>query len=129
MKPRPVHDGDRPVSVSSDIADETSTTGGGGASPARAWRSVPGVNDEGTTVQVRLFAALRDAAGSTTVEVSATTVAELFSELAATYGEPMTTRLTTATVFVDDVPVRDATSTRSLTDADEVVVVPPFAGG
>lgn len=80
-------------------------------------------------MQVRLFAALRDAAGSATVEVDATTVAELFSELAATYGEPMATRLTTATVFVDDVPVRDATSSRSLTGADEVVVVPPFAGG
>lgn len=80
-------------------------------------------------MQVRLFAALRDAAGTSVVDVEATTVAELLAELAATHGEPMTSRLATATVFVDDLAIRDPDSTHDLTDADEVVVVPPFAGG
>lgn len=80
-------------------------------------------------MQVRLFAALRDAAGAGVVEVQATTVAELFAELARDHGEPMATRLQSATVFVDDVADRDHDSTRDLTMADEVVMVPPFAGG
>ncbi|HKJ55481.1 MAG TPA: MoaD/ThiS family protein [Nitriliruptoraceae bacterium] len=80
-------------------------------------------------MQVRLFAALRDAAGTSVVDVEATTVAELLAELATTHGEPMTSRLATATVFVDELAIRDPDSTHDLTDADEVVVVPPFAGG
>lgn len=80
-------------------------------------------------MQVRLFAALRDAAGASVVEVEATTVAELLAELARTHGEPMASRLRSATVFVDDVAVSDHASTHALAGADEVVVVPPFAGG
>jgi molybdopterin synthase sulfur carrier subunit len=80
-------------------------------------------------MQVRLFAALRDAAGASVVEVEATTVADLLAELARTHGEPMASRLQSATVFVDDVAVSDHDSTLALAAADEVVVVPPFAGG
>lgn len=80
-------------------------------------------------MQVRLFAALRDAAGASVVEVEATTVAGMLAELASVHGEPMASRLTTATVFVDELAIRDHASTHDLSDADEVVVVPPFAGG
>lgn len=80
-------------------------------------------------MQVRLFAALRDAAGTSVVQVEATTVAGLLAELAATHGEPMASRLAAATVFVDDLAIRDHASSHDLTAAAEVVVVPPFAGG
>lgn len=80
-------------------------------------------------MQVRLFAALRDAAGASTVEVEATTVAGLLAELAATHGEPMASRLRTATIFADEVAITDHDSDHDLAGADEVVVVPPFAGG
>lgn len=80
-------------------------------------------------MQVRLFAALRDAAGASVVEVEATTVAEVIEALGAAHGEVMARRLATATVFVDDVAVRDHRSTMDVRDAAEVVVVPPFAGG
>lgn len=78
---------------------------------------------------VRLFAALRDAAGASRVEVAATTVADMLDELGRVHGEVMTRRLQVATVVVDgDVVVRNDT-TRDLARADEVVVMPPFAGG
>ena len=80
-------------------------------------------------MQVRLFAALRDAAGASVVEVDATTVAGIVAELGARHGEPMRSRLAAATVFADDMAIRDLASTRDLGDAAEVVVVPPFAGG
>ena len=78
---------------------------------------------------IRLFAALRDAAGAATVDVAATTVAGMLDELARTHGEVMARRLQVATVVVDgDTVARDDT-TRDLAAADEVVVMPPFAGG
>lgn len=78
---------------------------------------------------VHLFAALREAAGASRVDVEATTVAGMLDELAATHGEVMARRLQVATVVVDgDTVARDDT-TRDLSAAEEVVVMPPFAGG
>lgn len=80
-------------------------------------------------ITVRLFAALRDAAGASQVSVEATTVAGLLEELGEAHGEVMARRLQVATVVVDgDVVARDDTR-RDLTDASEIVVMPPFAGG
>ena len=80
-------------------------------------------------ITVRLFAALRDAAGAPRVGVAATTVAGMIDELARTHGEVMARRLQVATVVVDgEVVARDDTR-RDLAAAREVVVMPPFAGG
>lgn len=79
--------------------------------------------------RVRLFAALRDAAGSGHVEVEATTVAGMLAELGERHGEVMARRLGAAMVVVDGETVpRDDTSV-DLAAAREVVVMPPFAGG
>ena len=80
-------------------------------------------------IRVRLFAALRDAAGTAQVEVAATTVADLLAELADRYGEVMARRLQVAIVSVDGETVPRTDTTRDLTEADEIVVMPPFAGG
>lgn len=79
--------------------------------------------------RVRLFAALRDAAGSAEVEVDATTVADVLEELADRFGEVMERRLSAAMVVVDGDTVPRHDTTRDLSRADEVVVMPPFAGG
>ncbi len=81
-------------------------------------------------MNVRLFAALRDAAeGASVVEVSATSVAGLLAELGERCGEVMVRRLQVATVVVDGERVPQSDTTVDLADADEVVVMPPFAGG
>lgn len=79
--------------------------------------------------RVRLFAALRDAAGSAEVEVAATTVSAMLDELAERFGEVMQRRLSVAMVVVDGDTVPRDDTTRDLARADEVVVMPPFAGG
>lgn len=81
-------------------------------------------------MKVRLFAALRDAAdGASVVEVSATSVAGMLAELGERFGEVMVRRLQVATVVVDGERVAQTDTTVDLADADEVVVMPPFAGG
>lgn len=78
--------------------------------------------------RVRLFAALRDAAGTSEVTSDAGTVATLLAELEARFGEAFARRLSVASVIVDGDPVpRD--SDRSLDAADEVALLPPFSGG
>lgn len=79
--------------------------------------------------RVRLFAALRDAAGAGHVEVEATTVAGMLDELAARHGEVMARRLGVAMVVVDGETVPRDDTTVDITAATEVVVMPPFAGG
>jgi molybdopterin converting factor subunit 1 len=77
-------------------------------------------------VQLRYFALLREQAGrqSETVETTAATPAELYAELAARHGFrlPATQlRVAVNAAFSDwDLPLRDG---------DEVVFVPPVAGG
>lgn len=79
--------------------------------------------------RVRLFAALRDAAGAAEVDVAAATVAGMLTELGDRFGEVMARRLAVAIVVVDgDTMPRDDTD-RDLGQAREVVVMPPFAGG
>lgn len=80
-------------------------------------------------MRVRLFAALADAAGARDVEVVAETVPQLLAVLANDHGPVMAARLQTATVYVDREPVPSDDPSVDLVKADEVVVVPPFAGG
>lgn len=79
--------------------------------------------------RVRLFAALRDAAGGAVVDVDATTVAGMLDELGDRFGDVMVRRLGAAIVVVDGDTVPRGDTGRDLAAADEVVVMPPFAGG
>lgn len=79
--------------------------------------------------RVRLFAALRDAAGAAVVDVDATTVAGMLDELGDRFGDVMVRRLGAAIVVVDGDTVPRGDTVRDLAAADEVVVMPPFAGG
>ncbi len=78
--------------------------------------------------QVRLFAALRDAAGTGRTTSDAETLGALLGELRDRYGEPFTSRLAIATVVVDGDPV-DPSADRTLTGTEEVALLPPFSGG
>lgn len=80
-------------------------------------------------VRVRLFAALREAAGSEWVEVEATTPAALIAELGDRFGDVMVRRLRVATLLVDGDSVAKRDTEVDLSTADEVVLLPPFAGG
>jgi molybdopterin synthase sulfur carrier subunit len=79
-------------------------------------------------VRVRMFAALRDAAGTASAEVRADRVSQLLDRLREEYGEPFATRLELASVVVDGVPVPSGEDAE-LTGAREVVLLPPFSGG
>lgn len=78
--------------------------------------------------EVRLFAALRDAAGTSRLTSDAPDVATLLGELRDRFGEPFTSRLEVATVIVDGDPV-DHAADRALTDTSQVALLPPFSGG
>lgn len=80
------------------------------------------------SVDVKLFAALRDAAGTPHTRSDAETVAELIAELEARYGEPFVSRLAASRVVVNSHQVAPDSAQR-LTDGDEVVLLPPFSGG
>ncbi len=78
------------------------------------------------TVDVRLFAALRAAAGVPRVTVEAGTVGEVRRALEERYGEPFASRLARSTAIVDEQAVDDDAA---LTDGAEVAFLPPFSGG
>lgn len=77
-------------------------------------------------VVLRLFAAAREAAGTGRDDVDGTTVAEVLSAARTRYGEPFTTVLRTAKVWVNGEP---ATDDAAVADGDEVAVLPPVSGG
>lgn len=79
-------------------------------------------------VRVRLFAALRDAAGVAHVDVEAGPVVDLLAGLRERFGEPFTSRLARSKVVLGDEEVA-ATSTRPVPDGAEVALLPPFSGG
>jgi molybdopterin converting factor small subunit len=82
-----------------------------------------------TTATVRLFAALRDAAGTGEVSVPApTTLPALLALLAGTYGERFAARLEIAAVMLDGLPV-DRSAEVTVPAGSEVALLPPFAGG
>ncbi len=75
---------------------------------------------------LRLFAAAREAAGLTTDEVPASTVAEVLEEARRRYGERFTAVLATSKVWVNGEPAGPATP---VTETDVVAVLPPVSGG
>jgi MoaD family protein len=78
-------------------------------------------------MQIRLFAALRDLAGASVVEVEdADTVGELLDTLGERYGERFAAIAAAGSVVVDgDRAERD----RPLRDGEEIALLPPVSGG
>lgn len=79
-------------------------------------------------VRIRLFAALREAAGASETLVQADRLSHLLDVLRARYGEPFASRLSRASILVDGEPVSHEEDV-SLRGVDEVVLLPPFSGG
>lgn len=79
-------------------------------------------------VRVRLFAALRDAAGTSETVVQADGLSNLLDLLRARYGEPFASRLSQASVLVAGEPVSPEEDV-PLAGGEEVVLLPPFSGG
>lgn len=79
-------------------------------------------------VSVRLFAALRDAAGTSQVHVDSATVAAIVAALSERFGEPFASRVPVASGLLDGQPVRlDDDIVAS--DGSELALLPPFSGG
>jgi MoaD family protein len=77
-------------------------------------------------MKVRLFAALRELAGTSVLDVDAPNVRELLERLSATYGSAFDRIMAAGTVVVDgEVVERD----RALDPGDEVALLPPVSGG
>lgn len=79
-------------------------------------------------VTVRLFAALRDAAGTAQIEVAPGTVPTIVEGLSGRFGEPFASRVVVASGMLDghrvalDEPV-------DVADGAELALLPPFSGG
>jgi MoaD family protein len=77
-------------------------------------------------MKVRLFAALREVAGTSVVDVDAPDVGSLLERLSQTYGPAFDRIMAAGTVVVGGETVgRD----RELAPGDEVALLPPLSGG
>ena len=79
-------------------------------------------------VAVRLFAALREAAGTDCTTVEAGRLPAVLAALAARYGEPFTTRLAVAAVLLDGATVPRGADV-AVPDGAELALLPPVSGG
>ena len=77
-------------------------------------------------VTVRLFAALRELAGSSSVEAEGATVGEVVQTLSARYGERFEGIARVGSAVVSGERADHATP---LTDGQEVALLPPVSGG
>lgn len=77
-------------------------------------------------VTVRLFAALRELAGSSRVEAEAETVAELVGALSERFGPRFASVASAGSVVVDG---ERAEPSQRLADGQEVALLPPVSGG
>ena len=75
---------------------------------------------------LRLFANLRETAGTDTVEIDASTVGELLDSATEQFGDGFATGLQSAGVWVNGETAETATP---LSTSDEVAVIPPVSGG
>lgn len=78
-------------------------------------------------VRVRLFAALREAAGASEVTESPGRLGDILERLEGRFGERFTAVLATASVLVDGSRVGDPHT--PVTDGAEIALLPPFSGG
>jgi sulfur-carrier protein len=75
---------------------------------------------------LRLFANLRESAGTDTVDIEAATVGELISAASERFGTAFSEGVTSAGVWVNG---DTAMSSTRLADGDEVALIPPVSGG
>lgn len=76
--------------------------------------------------KVRLFANLREIAGTSRVEIPAATVGEVLENASAKFGPDFEKGLETSRVWVNG---EEAQPVDAVSDSDEVVVLPPVSGG
>lgn len=79
------------------------------------------------TVLVRLFAALREAAGAAEVEAAPGSVGEVLDELAGRYGAEFVRLAAISSVMLDGERVADVS--RAVDDGAELALLPPVSGG
>ena len=77
-------------------------------------------------MQVRLFAVLREIAGSGSVEADGATVEEVVQALCDRYGERFTAVVARSSVVLDGERVPLVTE---VADATELAILPPVSGG
>jgi MoaD family protein len=75
---------------------------------------------------LRLFANLRESAGTNRVDIDATTVEDLLAKANAEFGERFTEGAAIAGVWVNGEPAEQETE---LASTDEVALIPPVSGG
>jgi sulfur-carrier protein len=75
---------------------------------------------------LRLFASAREAAGLSTAQIQASTVAEVLDEACRRYGDRFSAVLATSKVWVNGEPAAPASP---VADTDVVAVLPPVSGG
>jgi molybdopterin synthase sulfur carrier subunit len=78
-------------------------------------------------VRVRLFAAVREAAGVAEVEVPPGTLGSVLADLRERFGERFSAVLGYASVLVDGERLGDEAA--PVPDGSELAVLPPFSGG
>jgi sulfur-carrier protein len=76
--------------------------------------------------RLRLFANLREAAGTSSVEVEGTSVGEILAAATSTFGERFAAGLAQAKIWVNGEPAGPDTP---VLPADEVALIPPVSGG
>ena len=79
-------------------------------------------------VQVRMFAALRDAAGTGHAQVEPGPLPALLEELSTRHGDLFRRRLAISSVLVNGTPCR-MTDDVDVPDGAEVALLPPVSGG
>jgi sulfur-carrier protein len=75
---------------------------------------------------LRLFAAAREAAGTSRDDIAGATVGDVLASARARYGEGFARVLETSRVWVNGEPAGYATP---VTATDEIAVLPPVSGG
>lgn len=78
-------------------------------------------------INVRYFAAAAEAAGTKTEQLDATTLGAALDQLKQSHDEQFAKVLTRCALLLDGARVDDPST--SLTDATNLDVLPPFAGG
>ena len=76
--------------------------------------------------KLRLFASLREIAGTSSVEIEAGTVADLVGSAGQRFGPDFVRGAETSRVWLNG---REASMADAVTDQDEVVLLPPVSGG
>lgn len=79
-------------------------------------------------VRVRLFASIREAAGTSEVSVEGGALRDVLAGLCERFGEPFTSRLASASLLVDGQPIRPSKDV-VVADGAELAVLPPVSGG